>query len=876
MYLIFAGAIIFYNMKKIFKIFAIIILIFVAFIFILPIVFEGKIIDLVKKTANNNINATLDFEAANLTVWSSFPSTKISLEKVSIINNAPFEGDTLFVAKTVDLNLPLLELFKKSNGINISSFTVDDAFVNIQIDKDGNVNYDITEDKENPEDTTGSNSIQLGLKSYTIANSTILYEDLQNSVLLKIADFNHSGFGNLSLDKTELETLSTALVSFDMDEVSYLKDNNVQLDALLGINFKENTYRFLKNSAVINQLPIIFEGLVKINDDNKKIDISFKTPSSDFKNFLALIPEVYSKNIEGVTTTGNFEMQGKFEGIVNEESIPKFNITIHSDNASFKYPNLSKTLKNIYINTEITNKSGFSKDTYVLVDKLSFKIDDDVFNATAKLVDISENMKVNASLKGLVNLASLEKVYPAEALKGLKGILDVDASTNFDMHSVERKQYENTKTTGSINLSSFEYSSTELSNPLKISKAVLTFTPKKVNLNSFDALLGKSDFNATGTINNLLGFLFNKENVEGRFNLISNTFTVNDFMVENTENDGEQSKKSSQIKIPSFLDCIIDAKATTVLYDNLILKNVSGRLVIRDQKVELQNMNSTIFDGALGFSGNVSTKDEVSTFQLDLDVNNFNIGQSFTSLDLFQALVPIAKVVDGKLNSTISLSGNLNNDFTPDLNSLTGSMLAQLLGSKIISEKTPLLQNLQQNLPFLDTKKLNLDKLKASLNFKEGKVIFKPFMLNYDDIEIDISGGHGFDKSLAYDAVLSVPAKYLGKEAAQLIAQLNDDSQNIIVPINAIISGKFTNPSVKTDLKSAVANLTKQVAASQKKKLVNQGKDKITDALSGILGGKKKDSTKVDSIKKDPTKEAARDLLDGLFKLNKKKKDTAN
>ena len=61
-------------------------------------------------------------------------------------------------------------------------------------------------------------------------------------------------------------------------------------------------------------------------------------------------------------------------------------------------------------------------------------------------------------------------------------------------------------------------------------------------------------------------------------------------------------------------------------------------------------------------------------------------------------------------------------------------MLAQLLSSKITTENTPLLQNLVQKLPFLDSKKINLDKLKASLNFKDGKVTLKPFKLNYDDI----------------------------------------------------------------------------------------------------------------------------------------------
>ena len=866
-------------MKRIVKLVSAIIVLILAFIIIIPIVFEDKIIDLVKQTANNNLNASLDFEEADLSIFSSFPSAGVTLGKVSIINQAPFEGDTLFSAKAIDLKIPLLELFKKSSEISLTSFTVNKAIVAIKIDKDGNANYDITKKNEkNSNETTESSPFQLGLKSYSISNSIITYHDSTNQVLLKITDFNHTGKGNLSLEKSELKTQSTAFVSFDMDDVSYLKNNRVELDALLGLNFKDSKYSFLENNAMVNQLPLIFDGYVKINDTNKEVHISFKTPSSDFKNFLALIPEVYSKNIEGVTTTGNFDVNGTFEGILDETHIPKFSILINSDNASFKYPNLPKSLTNIHINTEVANKTGLTKDIYINIDRLSFKIDDEVFNAKAYLKEVTENMKVTASLKGIVNLASLEKIYPADALKGLKGILDANATTNFDMRSIEKKQYENTKTTGTFKLSNFEYTSTELNSPLKVSKAAITFTPKMVNLNNFDARLGKTDFNATGTIKNLLGFLFNKENVEGKFNLVSNTFSVNDFMVTTKEKkDGNDNKTSKeQVKIPAFLDGTIDAKATTVMYDNLTLKNVSGRLIIKDQKVELQNMSSNIFDGALGFNGSVSTKEEVSRFQLDLDINNFNIGESFTSLDLFQALAPIAKSIDGKINSTISLSGKLNNDFTPDLNSLTGSMLAQLLNSKITSDKTPLLQNLVQKIPFLDSKKLNLDKLKASLNFKDGKVTLKPFKLNYDDIEIDISGGHGFDKSLAYDAILNVPAKYLGKEAEQLIAQLNDNSQNIKVPISALISGKFTNPTIKTDLKTAVANLTKQVAANQKEKLVNQGKDKITDVLGGLLGGKNKDSTKVDSLKKDPTKEAAKDLLNGLFNRTKKKKDTAN
>ncbi len=870
-------------MKKIFKIISIIVLACLAFIIIIPIVFEGRIIDLVKKTINNNVNATLDFEGADLSLWSSFPNAEVSLKHVSLINKAPFQGDTLFSANTIYLKMPFKDIFKsESEGINITNFVIDEATITIKIDSSGNTNYDITIDKNESEivDSNNPNSFQLGLESYKITNSTISYDDASSNILLKLKDFNHSGTGNLSSSVLELKTKTSSSVSFLKDGIVFL-NNTLQLDAVLGIDLKENIYRFLDNKMTINQLPLVFDGFVKLNENNQEVNVSFKTPSSDFKNFLALIPAIYSKNIEGVTTTGNFDVKGTIEGIVDDNHIPKFNILINSDNASFKYPDLSKSLKNININTEIVNKTGLIKDTYVIIDKLSFKIDKETFNATATLLDVTENMKVSANIKGIVNLESLEKIYPAETVKGLKGVLKVDATTKFDMLSIEKNQYQNTKISGIFELTNLEYNSSELSNPLKVKKASIAFTPNTVHLNSFDAQLGKTDFVTSGTVKNLLGFLFNNEDIKGNFKLTSNTFSVNDFMVSETETDentvASKTISEKQIKIPSFLNCTLDARANTVLYDDIILKNVSGKILIKDQKATLKNMKSTVFGGVLGFNGNVSTKEEISTFKMDLDITNFNIGESFTSLKLLQALAPIASVIQGKINSNISLSGNLNNDFTPDLNSLSGDLLAQLISSKISSEKSPLLQSLEQNLNFLDTKKLNLENLKTSLTFKNGKVALKPFSLYYDDIEIKVSGNHNFDTSLAYDAVINVPAKYLGKEASRLIAQLNDEELNTIkIPVNALITGKFTSPTIKTDLNSAITNLSKQIANKQKDKLINKGKGEITNALGNLLNKNKKDSIATDTIKKNTVEEAAKDILGGLFKKKKKKKDTIN
>ena len=900
--------------KKVLKITSITLLVLLAIIIAVPLFLQGKIEEIIKTKVNNSINATFDFEDADLSLLRSFPDANVKLTNLSLVNKAPFEGDTLFASSEIALSMSIKELFKSAEEpIEIKTLNIDGAKLLIKADKDGNANYDIT--KESGASTAATteasgDDFTLNLNSYAISNAEIVYWDMASGMRLDILEMNHSGTGDLSLEQSELKTLTDALVSFEMDSTQYLNRNKINLDALIGIDLTENKYTFLENKALVNQLPLVFEGFVKVNEENQEVDITFETPSSDFKNFLAVIPEAYAANIESVQTTGNFEVNGQFKGVVDDEHIPTFKIAINSENASFKYPDLPKSVRNVYIDTEINNETGITEDTYVDINRLSFLIDEDKFNLNANIRELLGNTKVNAHMDGRINLANISQAYPVPEDFNLKGILNADITTAFDMASLENKQYQNTRTTGKASLSGFEYASEELKNPVTINTAAVSFNPDKVSLDSFTGKTGSTDFEAKGTLTNLLGFMFNDENVEGNFTLNSNRFALNDFMMEETANNTELENREKEtrstttgeerIKIPSFLDCTIDAAANTVVYDNLNLKNVKGTLIIKDETATVKNLTSDLFGGTLGLSGSVSTKQETATFDMNLGMNNFNIGESFAGLELLKTLTPLATAIQGKLNSDIKISGNLKEDFTPNLATISGNLLAELLSPKLDAEKAPLVSALDSKLNFLDTKEINLDGLKTALTFDNGTVKVKPFTLTYKDIAIDVNGSHSFDKQMDYAATLNVPAKYLGSEVNKLIAQLNDQSLGeVTVPVTANIGGNFTNPSVSTDLSSSVKTLTTKLVEMQKQKLIGQGKEKAKDLLSdvfkkdesdttntkndgvkeaiGTLLGGKKDTTTTDSTKAkqgDEVKDAAKSILGGLLK--KKKKDTVN
>lgn len=896
-------------MKKILKISAITIAVIVVLLLIAPFLFEGKIIKIVKQTVNENINAKFEFEDADISLLRNFPNVSVGINELSIINNAPFEGDTLVYAKSANLSVPFMQIFNSpGEPYSITSFAIDGAVVNVLTDKDGNVNYDIAKASEgdgsasqpNEEGSapTGGDAISLSVERYEITNSKIKYFDEPGKMYFELDEFNHSGNGDLSTSVSELDTETSTLVSFEMDSVNYLNNNPVKLDAVIGVDLDQNKYTFLDNKAVINQLELVFDGFVQVNEDNQQVDINFKTPSTDFKNFLAVIPEEYSKDISNVETTGDFAIAGELKGVIDQTHIPTFDITIVSDNASFKYPDLPQAVKNININTKIANETGIVENTYVDIKALDFQIAQDVFNAQAQIKNIMDNPLVNAKLKGRINLANLSQAYPFDLDAPLKGILDANLNTNFDMNSLENSQYQNTKNSGTLALKGFEYSSEEFKNPILIDDASIALTGDNVNLKSFVAKTGQTDLSATGTIENLLGYMFNKETLKGNFELNSNTFAINDFMMASqeeeasteTQKESETTQKKEQptaqtgeeeIKIPSFLDATIKAKANKVIYDNLSLNQVSGTMIIKDETVTLKDITSNIFGGSLALNGAVSTKGEVPDFNLDLGMKNFSIAESFQGMEMLQAIAPIADALTGTLNSTFDIKGNLNSDFTPNLLSISGNALAEALINGVDPEKGKLLSVLSQKVNFLNASEEKPKDVKAALSFDNGKVNVKPFSFQVEDIDVEVAGSHGFDKSMAYNLTFEVPAKYLGKDVSNVLAQLDDpEAESMAVPVTATIGGSYTNPSISTDLGSTASALTKKLVERQKQKLIGQGTDKLKDALGDILGGSKaKDSTTtandtVQASKDDQLKNTAGKVLQGLF--GNKKKDTVN
>src|SRR5699024_8243391 len=300
-------------------------------------------------------------------------------------------------------------------------------------------------------------------------------------------------------------------------------------------------------------------------------------------------------------------------------------------------------------------------DMFLEIGTARFRIDNNKFGITGSVHNFMENALVDLNLNGTLNLGELKEVLPLEDNLELAGVFKADMQMKFDMESIEKERYDRVVSRGNASLSDFVYSGDAFKNDFHITNTQVSFNPQNIRLESFNALTGKTDLKANGNIENFIPFIMNGKELKGRFTLHSDSFHLDDFMVEEdtTETDKEEKNvdkslaatKNETFKIPSFLDVALNFDADEVFYDNLVLRNIKGTVAIADEKASISNFQSDLLGGLLALSGDVSTADSTPKFNMDIGLQKVKIEETFKNLDFIRFIAPIANAFEGLLDT---------------------------------------------------------------------------------------------------------------------------------------------------------------------------------------------------------------------------------
>ncbi len=431
----------------------------------------------------------------------------------------------------------------------------------------------------------------------------------------------------------------------------------------------------------------------------------------------------------------------------------------------------------------------------------------------------------------------------------------------------------------------------------RVSNAAFTFNPKNITLNSLNAEYLKSNITANGSIDNAIGYALKDEPIAGNLNVHADKLNLNDFM--GTDSVASDSATSEPFLVPKNVSFTLNAGVDKLTYDKTDYDNVKGTVVIKDQTVDLKNLQMNALGGTIGLNGSYSTKNDKKHPDISLayDVKNLDVEKTFYAFNTVQKLMPIGKFISGVLNSQLTINGKLGSNMMPDLTTLTGKGDVLLLDGFL--KKFAPVEKLAQTLNIAELNSFALKDIKTYFDFANGKVLVKPFHVKVKDIDMEIGGVHGLDQSIDYVIGMKFPRSLMGAQGNALVNNLAQQASAKGIPVklsdsinlNVKMEGSLTHPVIKTDLKESavsVATEMKQQATEFVKSQIDSTKNTIKDSANATknqavkdlkeditkqLLGSKKDSTSSSEKPLENVKKNAEKTLKNTFNNLLKKKD---
>lgn len=803
-------------MKKVLKIGGILIVVIIAAMIAIPFLFKSKIKNAVINAANENLNATISINDFGLNLFSNFPNATLSLDDAVVVGKGDFSADTLLQAKSASVTINLMSLF--GSNYDISKINLDNASMLAKVLPDGRANWDIvmTDSAKTNSGSEKSNPFNLSLNKISVSNCNIVYQNDSTNMKLVMNGWNGKISGDFSADETTLKTTSTIdNISFYMNKIPYILKVKGVAEAELSANFDQMKFTFINSNLQLNDLSASVDGyFAMVGEDGMDFDLKLNAPATGFKQILSVIPAMYTDDFKNIKTEGSATLSAYVKGMMKGDDYPAFDISAKISDAKFQYPSLPKSVNNINADMTINSKGGSLDNVIIDLSKLTFTIGGNPFhvklNVTTPISDA--NLKLKAD--GTLDLSMIKEVYPLEKGTELNGKLTADIDIQTRMSAIEKGQYENVSASGHLNINDMLYKSSG-SSDVQINKAGLEFTPRYVNLSSFDVKIGKNDIVAGGRLENLIGYIVKNQTLKGQLSLSSNYLNLNDFMGDDSNNTTYTANDTTdvfknKIVIPKNIDFTMDANLKHVLYDNLDIKNMKGGIIVRDGVLSLSNVNADLLGGTCKITGSYNTSNPAKPLvDFSLDLSNLSFAQTFKSVETVQKLAPIFENMQGTYSMNFKFNTAMGSSLLETLGGLTGS--GGLLTNNVEIENNKTLSALASALNVTSLKTISPKNLNIPFSVENGRINTKPFNVNFGEGGImKLEGSTGLDESINYKGTVTLPKQY---------------SNKYIENLPFTIGGTFTNPKIGIDSKA----------------LANNAINKIADNL---LGGNKADSTK--------------------------------
>lgn len=817
-------------MKRFLKITATVVAVVLVVAIVTPLLLRGKIGDIVKREANAMLAARLDFEKLDISLLRNFPNASLNLKGLTLVGTDRFEGDTIVAARRITVVVNLMSLVG-DEGFEVRKIILASPALHAHKLADGAVNWDVMKPSE-PADTTAAeksapSSFRLSVRDFRLTDAVIRYEDDSTGMELRTAPLSLRLSGDMSAESTQLDLdLLAGGVDFTQGGVPLLHDAELALDAEIDADLAEGRFTFSRNTLRLNAIEMRLDGWVQQVGDALAMDVSAGCSEVRFKDLLSLIPAFYKHEFRSLAASGELSMELWARGQMHGAQLPAFELKTEVHNGSFQYSSLPKAVTDINIAAKVSNAGGELDKTEVEISEFGLKMAGNSLSATGYATNLMSDPTFRATLSGRVDLGAIREVYPLEKGIDLAGRIAASLKLSGRMSDVESGRYERISASGSLVVEQLGLHVPQLPEVF-IRRAAATISPQAMTLGEFGVKVGGSDLSATGQLTGYLGYLMRGEQLAGRLYVKSDLLDLNEIRAAvpaDAEAESADAEKPAEeaaaapaqaIVVPKNLNLSLNAELKKVLFEKMVITDIAGEMSVAGGTLSLDRLGLQLFGGKASASGRYSTTADPAhpTLSLAASIAKASFPRTFEEIEAVRQLAPIFEKASGDYSLSIDMRTTLDAAMSPDLMSLTAQ--GEISSENVSVEGVEVFDKLADLLKNDKLRRIEARDLKIRFSIKDGRVTTEPFDLKMGDVNVNMSGTTGLDRTIDYTAKVTLPAGVGG----------------VLGAVNVGIGGTFTSPKITLGVQETVEQVVSNVVSEQ------------IDNLTGGRGGLLSDDT---------------------------------
>ena len=303
----------------------------------------------------------------------------------------------------------------------------------------------------------------------------------------------------------------------------------------------------------------------------------------------------------------------------------------------------------------------------------------------------------------------------------------------------------------------------ELTTPIEIPSVKMDFDPETFSIKESSMKIGKSDFQLTGILNNVLSYFRGDSILRGKFNFISDKTDVAKLMaltsgigtydstsVNKHENTSVDTVSTGPYMVPKKIDVILNAdiKLATIGVDTAT--NIKGAVRVHDGILLLDGLTFNTPAAKMQLTAMYRTPRTNHLYLgFDYRMMDVEISELLTMIPDIDSLMPMLRSFGGKGEFHIAAETYLDSLYNIKKSTLRGA--ASISGNNLVLMDGQTFSEIAKKLRFNKKTQNKVDSLAAEFTIFRNEIDIYPFLIVMDKYKAVIAGRHNFDMTFDYN-----------------------------------------------------------------------------------------------------------------------------